>query len=1047
MSVKWTPQQQQAIYDHGHDILVSAGAGSGKTAVLTERVLQHVLSGKNIDEMLILTFTRAAADQMKEKIRKKLREYNGPELSAQQKAVQLNKIDSSYIMTFDAFALSVVKKYHYLLNVSKDISEVEENIISLKTKQLLDEVMNEKYAGHDQRFEKLVGDFCVRDDQQIREWVIYLNKALAKRLDRQDFLKRILDEESWKANRDCYFREYEELLRRRISEVDEMLNQLSTMELDNFDDILDALRPLLDAQDYQQIHDSHPAVPTVKGSPEARQLRNEVIKKAVDKIAELTALEKPELLRQYDHTRDYVAELADLSQRLKEKMDSFKRRIDLYEFSDIFEMAVKIVDEHEEIRREISEHFFEIMIDEYQDTNDLQEYFISRISHDNVYMVGDIKQSIYRFRDARPDIFQGRYEDFRSEKRKGEVIDLLNNFRSRESVVNDINLIFNRLMDSRIGGADYQKEHQMVFGQKAYPADGTAYEMEILNYEHDPKAPPFAGQPKFSRSEVEAFIIGQDIQKRINNGMLVYDPDEKISRKACYSDFCILIDVSTQFELYKKILTYLQIPVRIEQDEELKGSDVLTVIKNIFRLIQACHQENEQEMKYYFTSLSRSFLIENQDSEIYRLLGDGSYLNTDLMKSINTIRENLDCKSIGALLEEMISEFDIDNRICRIGETYENQVRLEYLQQLCHQLNKLDYDYVSFIEYLDHIFDDERKITFKMNRPDVDAVRIQTIHKSKGLEYHICYFPGLDKGFNNKDRDAALSCDEKYGIIIQDYIENRGMNPTFVRELYREKYNRENISEKIRLLYVALTRTKEKIIMVGPFTDESDHGPIISDYQRLSFDRMIEMLNCQYDILRPYMKDIDLNDGSLTLSKDYNVRKDSLLKSLKADKDPLTVISHDSYLPQVITSQRFSKDSGLITPQQKHSLQFGSQMHYYLEIIDLANPDYELIEPKYRKTIRNFLGSELMKNVRDGRVYKEYEFVFPQQGQIRHGFIDLLVEYDDHFDIIDYKLKHIDDENYTMQLSGYRQYLQAITDKPVRCYLYSLSDGIFREVE
>ncbi len=1049
MSIDWTKEQENAIYHNGHDILVSAGAGSGKTAVLTERVLQYVLGGKDVDRMLILTFTRAAADQMKEKIRKKLREHKGEELSSEQRATQLNKIDSSYIMTFDAYALSVVKKYHYLLNVSREIGIIDANIISLKSQQILDEIMAEKYASHDLRFEKLISDFCNRDDEKIRKWVRELNKSLSTKPGRDRYLQEILDPAIWQKQRDELFGEYEQLLRERQDEIEKMLDELSTMGVENFDKVIEPISGLRNAHSYEQFHEycDEKLGNLKKGSPpEASEYKKKIAAK-ISKLHSLTCLEKEDLLGQYDHCRDYLAELIDLTQQLKSRLDEYKKESDQYEYSDIFAMALQIIEEHEDVRQEISSHFFEIMIDEYQDTNDIQEDFISRIAHDNVYMVGDIKQSIYRFRNANPDIFQGRYEDLKNNRKKGEVIDLLSNFRSRRSVVDAINLIFNRLMDSRIGGADYRKDHQMVFAQRKYPEDGNDYKMEILNYAYDKQMPPFNGQPSFSRAEIEAFIIGQDIKHKIESGMQIFIPDKEIARNAEYRDFCILIDVSKQFDLFKKILTYLNIPVRIEQDEELKSSDVLTVIKNIFRLIKAVSEEDKDGICYNFVSVARSFVVEMTDSEIHQLIKEEKYLNTPLIETIRKISENLECKSIGELLEEIIREFEIDSKINRIGEVYDNQVRLEYLQALCHQLNKLDYDYVSFVEYLDHIFDDNNKIVFSMNKPDINAVRIQTIHKSKGLEYHICYFPGLYHQFNDLDKRKEVVYDNRYGIIVPDYIAGRGIKSTFVKELFKDKYDREDISEKIRLLYVALTRTMEKIVLVGPFEDKSTDGEVIPAFNRYEIRRMIDMLNLQYDTLRPYMRDIDLNDGSLGLSKDYNARKDNLLDQLEMNIKPLAIIPHSPVKAETRTSGKFSKGSGLITPEQKSSMAYGSLLHYYLEIIDLADPDYGAIEHKCQKDIRRFLNSELMKNIARGKAYKEYEFVFEEDGQIRHGFIDLLMEYDDHFDIIDYKLKHIDDEAYTMQLSGYRQYLQSITNKTVYCYLYSLKDGTFRKVE
>ncbi|MBQ6654166.1 MAG: UvrD-helicase domain-containing protein [Erysipelotrichaceae bacterium] len=1065
MSQDWTPEQIRAIEESGKNILVSAGAGSGKTTVLTERVLQHLLNGMNIDRMLILTFTNAAAAQMKDKIRDKLKKRLAAGEDRDVMTAQLQKIDSSYIMTFDAYAQSLVRKYNYLLNVSKEISIIDENIISLKTEQFLEEIMTEKYREASVGFESLVGDFCSRDDDKIRKWVIFLNKRLSLRRDREEYLDQLLDPAESESRKARLFEEYVALIRRKQGEVDEMFNEFSTMDVSNYAEIYDSAKDLLTSETYADMHDNMdyklPAIAN-GSSEEAKRLKKE-IKEKMDDIREMVHHEKEELLKQYDHSQGYLRELVDLVRKLKARLDEYKQASDLYEYSDIFAMAIRIVDEHEDIRREISEHFQEIMIDEYQDTSDLQEYFISRIAHDNVYMVGDIKQSIYRFRNANPDIFQHKYEDFRDGSQPGEVIDLLSNFRSRHSVVEDINTTFGRLMDRRIGGADYLKEHQMIAGQKNYPADGDDYHMELLSYVYKADKQiqkPFAAPDNYGRPEAEAFIIASDIKRRISEGFKVFDLNDRKERPATYGDFCILIDRSKHFDLFKKILTFLEIPARIEQDEELQESDLLTVIKNILRLVHArrlflAAEDDEtrgkvtEDVRYNFVSLARSFLCRMEDSVIYELIKKEDFLNTPLMEKIERIGRNIKVKSISDLLDEIVEEFDIYGSLNRIGQLNDNQVRLEYLYDLAHRLNKLDYDYVSFIEHLDHIFDNDRSISFSMNKPDIDAVRIQTIHKSKGLEYHICYFPLLYTGFNTKDRNEAVVVDRDCGIIVQDYVDGRGKKDTFVKELYKESYDRENISERIRLLYVAMTRTQEKIILVGPFEDGSDSGNgIIPDYRRMKINSMIDMINCQYDQFRTHITDVVFGENGVRISRDYNRKKADGLKALKKNTTLLTIKSHPTCQPETITSSRYSKHGGqLITKEQKNSMEFGTKMHYYLEILDLAHPDYSLIDAGCRYKIRKFLESDLMKDVASGRAYKEYEFVYEEEGLMRHGFIDLLMEYDDHFDIIDYKLKNIDDENYDMQLTGYRQYLQSISNKPVNCYLYSLTEERFREVD
>lgn len=1049
MSNKWTPDQKSAIYRNGHNILVSAGAGSGKTAVLTERALQYVLGGKDIDHMLILTFTNAAAAQMKEKIRKKIRECDEGILSAQQKKRQLNKIDSAYIMTFDAYALFLVKKYHYLLNVSKDINIIEANALKIHQDEYLDEIMEEKYRGNEPRFEKLISDFCTKDDEKIRQWIRELNLKLSLRADRREYLEKCVSQLFTHQQAEKMFAEYENQLKKCLERIDEMFNQLSTMETGNFDTYYQAFRPLLASENYEEIRKNLEfKIPNRSKFSEAAKSLSDSIKRQVDKLRKELIFTEEQLKENYLSTQGYVEELVDIIQKLDARLIEYKSENDLYDYNDIFLLALSILQQHEDIRQEISDYFFEIMIDEYQDTNDLQDLFISLIEHDNVYMVGDIKQSIYRFRNANPDIFQKKYDSYQLPK--AEVINLNKNFRSRNEVVAAINLIFDRLMDRKVGGADYQQSHRMVFGQEKYLNGRDNHNLQILTYQHDLKNYPFNADPSFSKDEVEAFIIARDIKEKIASGFEVCDVsgEQPVLRPASWKDFCILISTSTRFDLFKKILTYNQIPARIEQDEEIKGSDLLTVIKNIFKLIDASVRQDENVMRHCFVSVARSFLMEMSDERIHEIVLSGNYEDTEIMKIIHEIAEGIETKTISDILDDIIDQFEVYDRLNRIGELDDNLVRIDYLYQWAHQLNLMDYSYLQFVEYLNHIFDDNNKLQVGFNKPDIDAVKILTIHKSKGLEYPICYFPGLSSTFNDSDLKAETVYDAQLGILTPCYIEGKGKAGTMASQLYVDRCRNADRAEKIRLLYVALTRTREKIILVMPDKND-DYGErgVVADYRRTAFNCMADYINAIYDDLSPYRTLMDLNDESLHFSKKYKSASASELANIGEIREEIVTKAYPIIHPEVISRSRYSKSSGLVTAQQKKAMAFGTKMHYYLEMLDFAHPDYRQMDSKAAETVRRFMESDLMKNAANGRAYKEYEFIYQENDEIRHGFIDLLMEYDDHFDIIDYKLKHVDDDSYFLQLSGYRTYLQSISHKPVNCYLYSLTDSHFLKVE
>lgn len=262
------------------------------------------------------------------------------------------------------------------------------------------------------------------------------------------------------------------------------------------------------------------------------------------------------LISHYLSTKDYVEVIIRILKQLDEKIIQFKKSHNAYEFNDIALKAIELVKNNPDVASEIKNKTFEIMIDEYQDTNDIQETFISYIENNNVYMVGDIKQSIYRFRNANPYIFKNKYDKYR-EGDNGFKIDLNKNFRSRKEVIENINLIFNSVMFDEIGGAKYKQEHQMVFGNTTYEKiQESDYNMEILSYD--------AKSSKFKPNELECFIMAQDILRRINNKeqVVYFDHDELKSRDITYSDIVILVDKGKNFELVKKSLKAIKYQLR-----------------------------------------------------------------------------------------------------------------------------------------------------------------------------------------------------------------------------------------------------------------------------------------------------------------------------------------------------------------------------------------------------------------------------------------------------------------------------------------------------
>ena len=302
--------------------------------------------------------------------------------------------------------------------------------------------------------------------------------------------------------------------------------------------------------------------------------------------------------------------IIDILKKYRSKVLDYKKETNSYEFHDIALLAINLMKDNIDIANYYKNNINEIMIDEYQDTNDIQDYFISLISNNNVYMVGDVKQSIYGFRNANPNIFMNKYDNYKNNI-GGIAIDLNKNFRSRSEVIDSINNIFTKIMDQNIGEADYINHHQMIFGNLSYNEKGNNNQnnnLEILNYEYLNNL--------YKKDEIEAFIIANDINNKISNNYQIFD---KELRNIKYSDFCILMDRKTSFDLYKKIFTYLNIPIRVHSEVTLNLSNEIYVVRSILRLVFSLNDKDiyNKYFEHSFISLARSFLYSYSDNEIF----------------------------------------------------------------------------------------------------------------------------------------------------------------------------------------------------------------------------------------------------------------------------------------------------------------------------------------------------------------------------------------------------------------------------------------------
>ena len=1029
---RWTKEQEEAIYTSGKNIIVSAGAGSGKTAVLSERVLHKIEEGTHVNELLILTFTRAAADEMKDRIRKKI---SGKE----ELKKELTLLNSSYITTFDSFALSVVKKYHYLLNITDNINITDESIVKIQNKKILDEIFERSYKNI--RFQELIKKYCIKTDKVLKENILSIALKIDGFIDPFGFIDNVYNNFFNENNVDNLLKTYESIINDLKKTIElEIENMSLYFDNDYIEKVNDAVYNILNA-DIDELHlYSTVKLPTVpRGSSEEAKASKDSLKKVCDKLLSYGNYGTiNDIKNDIYSTKDTALTILDIIKEFLLEIEKYKKENDIYTFNDISKLSIKILKENENIREELKSSFKEIMIDEYQDTNDVQETFIGMISNNNVYMVGDIKQSIYRFRGSNPEIFKEKYSNY-SKDIGGYKIDLIKNFRSRSEVLDNINKIFCLIMDYNLGSAEYSVSHQMVYGNTAYDTekvDGFNYNFRVLEYLNKQK------ESGFSDIEVEIFTIAKDIKNKLDNNFQVFDKEDGKLRNATYNDFVIILDRSKYFDDFKKIFEYFDIPLTILKDGKLNSTTDILLIKNLVDFIIKIKEDvYDIDFKYDFISIARSFLYEYSDEYIFDIVTNNKIKETTIYNDLSTLSDKLNSYTSSLLFNDILDVTNFYNKLNKVGDYEEVNVRLKTINSLSSSLSSLGLSIMDFRDYLTDIIENDEDIKYATYTKEGNSVKILTIHKSKGLEYPICYFADLDHEFNTSELKDKFIVDKKYGLIVPSNLEE--IDNSLLKEMYKYDFNREEVSEKIRLFYVALTRAREQMIIVLPDREtrtlEKNNDGVIEEIRRLSFNKLSSFIYGIKNYLYSYFEGIDIE--KLGLTKNYLYPKKIVQETLNNIKDNINV-EEINIVNEVVEEKHFSKETNkIITKEENDLMKFGTKVHEIFELLDFKNIDLSLVDNKFiRNKVEKFLSNDLLKNISNANIYKEYEFIYNKDNNEYHGIIDLMLEYDNHIDIIDYKLKGITDENYIKQLNGYKEYIEKISNKNVSTYLYSILD-------
>lgn len=632
--VNWTPEQQDAIYEKNSNILVAAAAGSGKTAVLVERMIQKIIKDKvDIDKLLVVTFTNSAASEMRERVLKaidKKLEENPEDENLQRQITLLNKAS---ICTIDSFCLEVVRNHFYELeNVSPNFRIADTTEIELLKQEVIEDIFEEKYEAEDSDFAKLINVYTsYRDDTPLKDLVLKIYSYIQSNPFPQKWLTEKIEMFNLKDNLTDDFSQtpWGKILLQEVAE--ELIDDIVTLKkveeslADNEDleiffkiirsDIeqLEKLKEHLDnwdtafevANNLEFITWSRKKV-ELEAKEKAKEIRDEVKKKLGKVLGKILICDSQEANQDIYDMFTILTKLQNLILTFEEEFTRRKREKNIVDFSDVEHFALEILLNSKEVAKKYQDKFEEIAIDEYQDSNLVQEYILTSIARDNnIFMVGDVKQSIYKFRQAMPELFLSKYENYsKKEEKKPEddlKIQLFKNFRSKEKVLQFTNSIFENIMGKTLGDINYNQEEFLNLGAD-YPENRQDEKIEI--HIIDPKSEIEEKEEIFEEVEenedtnflveeeniedieLEAKFVANQIKKLVENKYQVWDKKQECYRDIEYRDIVILLrSTRTTAPIYEQEILKLQIPVFSDSSQEYLDSIEIQTIMSLLKII------------------------------------------------------------------------------------------------------------------------------------------------------------------------------------------------------------------------------------------------------------------------------------------------------------------------------------------------------------------------------------------------------------------------------------------------------------------------------
>ena len=897
--VKWTEEQKQAIYEKGSNILVAAAAGSGKTAVLVERIINKIINENiDIDKLLVVTFTNAAASEMRERVLNAIYKKIDEEPENEKLQKQIILLNRASICTIDSFCLDVVKNNFFEIDIGQNFRIGDTTEIEILKQDVLEDLFEEKYEAEDEDFTKLINTYTsYKDDTPLKELILKIYTYIQSNPFPEKWLKEKIEmfNLSEKLEEDFSKTIWGELLLKQVREIvedselkleAERQNLVKYPELQKYfliinDDIEQLQMLKINLDSWNKAYEIASNIKfktwatdkkiTFEAKDDAKATRDMVkanLKKVTEKILIFNSKEANEDI---NDMYEVLKKLGNIIIEFGKMFEKRKKDKNIVDFSDVEHFALQILLKEDgtpsEIAKKYQQKYEEIAIDEYQDSNLVQEYILNSISRENnIFMVGDVKQSIYKFRQARPDLFLEKYKTYQTKNNQKDgdnlKIQLFKNFRSRKEVLDFSNKIFASIMSEELGELNYTEEEYLNLGANYEDTNqDLKAEIDILltdDIETEQKASTTTTSnwketnedendseeeiERVENIELEAKFVANRIKELVENKFQIYDAKKQEKRDIKYKDIVVLLrSTKDPAPIFEKEILNLGMPVFSDSSAEYLESIEIQTIMSLLKIIDNPLQEIPlvAVMRSMIGGFTDNDLVEIRLSDKYdnfynTILKSKQSVSNPLRAKIDQFLNNLEIwrkeqeyLSLDELIWKIYNDTGYYNYVGLMTNGELRQANLKMLFERAKQCESISFKGLfNFINYIEKIKTSSKDMdSAKIIGENDDVIRIMSIHKSKGLEFPVVFLSGTGKQFNMQDLNNKILLHPEIGIGVKyiDY-DMQIEYDTLSKQAMRNQIMLETLSEEMRVLYVALTRAKEKLIITGYSTTDKQNG-------------------------------------------------------------------------------------------------------------------------------------------------------------------------------------------------------------------------------